>query len=78
MSGKVIGHTGKYTHVYVYCYMCKRRWLFHQKYLIQLKYAFYWFDVTAAEAPKAADERWINRSPSLVSSRSHVQNIYEI
>lgn len=42
---------------------CKRRWLFHQKYLIQLKYAFYWFDVTAAKAiaaavtaAKAADE----------------------
>lgn len=33
-----------------------------EKYLIQHKYAFYWFDVAAAAATttaKAADERWI-------------------
>lgn len=38
----------------------QRRWLFHQTHLIQVKYAFYWFEVTAAAAavtPTTADEQ---------------------
>lgn len=61
--------------------MCKRRWLFHQKYLIQLKYAFYWFDVAAAEAAavtaKAADEYGVGLTLLVFITLAHeLQQIY--